>query len=144
MLAGPGDLVRRRIRIEFWDHQGAKHTLTVDGHLSREKVARILDYVELMGASSPDPRLQRVPSVRRKVDRIWDLVVTQFREKAFFISTDVKALYEQVYGEKISHSTVSTYLGRLKDRGLLDRTGSPGEWRYALRPTTHAEPSPFG
>lgn len=136
-------MVRRRIRIEFWDHQGAKHTLSVDGHLTREKVARILDYVELMGTASPDPSLQRAPSVRRKVDRIWDLVVTQFREKAFFISSDVKAVYEQVYGEMITHSTVSTYLGRLRDRGLLDRAGSPGEWRYTVRATIRSEPNPF-
>jgi hypothetical protein len=128
-----GMVMRRRIKIEFWDDHGAKHTLSVDGQLTREKVARILDYVELMGSAVPQLSGTRQPSARRKLDRLWDLVLTQLKDRLSFVSKDVKDLYEETYAERISLSTVSTYLARLTQRGLLNRAGSPGERRYSLR-----------
>ncbi len=144
IVTGCERVVRRKIRIEFWDNQSAKHTLTIDGELTRQKVARILDYVELMGGSTPDPTTMRPPSIRKKVDRIWDLLVTQFKDRVFFVSGQVKAVYDEMYGEKIGQSTVATYLSRLSDRGLLIRTASAGEWRYALNLRPQSETHRLG
>ena len=122
----------KRLRIEFYDDSGCRHTVSLDGPLTREKIARILDYAELMGGVSP-LSTDRDPTqyARTKVDRVRDLVVHAFRERTFS-SDDVRRHYQQLYVEPIPLTTVSTYLSRLVDRGLLHRTGSSGRWLYSL------------
>jgi hypothetical protein len=131
-------LTVKRLRIEFYDDSGCRHTISLDGPLTREKIARILDYAELMGGLS-SPSTSRDPSqyARTKLDRVRDLVVHAFRESTFS-SDDVRRRYQQLYVEPILLTTIATYLSRLVDRGLLHRSGSPGRWRYSLaeRPPT--------
>lgn len=135
MLTGRGSLPPRRLKVEFYDGQGTRHTLTVEGHLTREKAARILDYVELMGgvAASASHERDLQASPRSKFERVYALVFNRFRE-ATFLSKDLKRAYAEVYGEEVSLSMISTYLARLADRGLLLRSGSSSEWRYSVRP----------
>jgi hypothetical protein len=122
----------KRLRIEFYDDSGCRHTVSLDGPLTREKIARILDYAELMGGLSPQSA-DRDPTqyARTKLDRVRDLVVHSFRERTFS-SDDVRRHYKQLYVESIPLTTVATYLSRLVDRGLLHRSGSAGRWRYSL------------
>ena len=131
-LRGCDPLAVKRLRIEFYDDSGCRHTVSLDGPLTREKIARILDYAELMGGLSP-LSTDRDPTkyARTKVDRVRDLVLHSFRERTFS-SDDVRRHYQQLYVEPIPLTTVATYLSRLVDRGLLHRSGSPGRWRYSL------------
>jgi hypothetical protein len=131
-LCGCDWLALKRLRIEFLDDSGCRHTVSLDGPLTREKIARILDYAELMGGLSP-LSADRDPTqyARTKLDRVRDLVVHSFRERTFS-SDDVRTHYQQLYVEPIPSTTVATYLSRLVDRGLLHRSGSPGRWRYSL------------
>jgi len=125
-------LAVKRLRIEFYDDSGCRHTISLEGPLTREKIARILDYAELMGALS-SPSATHGPSeyARTKFDRVRDLVVHGFRERTFS-SDDLRRHYQQLYVDPIPLTTVATYLSRLVDRGLLHRSGSPGRWRYSL------------
>ncbi len=122
----------KRLRIEFYDDSGCRHTVSLDGPMTREKIARILDYAELMGGLSP-LSTDRDPTqyARTKLDRVRDLVLHSFRERTFS-SDDVRRHYQQLYVESIPLTTVATYLSRFVDRGLLHRSGSPGRWRYSL------------
>lgn len=123
----------RKIKIEFFDEEGTKHTITLEGHISREKVSRILDYVELMGGTSiPSPKESSLFNTPNKFERIKTLVLTHFSDK-IFSSKDVKSAYSHIFGEDISLSVVSTYLSRLVDKGILNRAGSPSEWKYAIK-----------
>jgi hypothetical protein len=125
-------LAVKRLRIDFYDDSGCRHTISLEGPLTREKIARILDYAELMGGlSSPSTSHDPSQYARTKLDRVRDLVVHGFRESTFS-SDDVRRHYQQLYVEPILLTTVATYLSRLVDRGLLRRSGSPGRWRYSL------------
>ena len=122
----------KRLRIEFYDDSGCRHTLSLEGPLTREKIARILDYTELMGGLTPASTNHDLRQhARTKLDRVRDLVVHGFREN-IFSSHDVRRQYQELYVEPIPLTTVATYLSRFVDRGLLHRSGSPGRWRYSL------------
>lgn len=119
--------------MEFYDGAGTRHTISLEGDITRDKVARVLDYIELMGGAAPtDPAQPLLGGPRSKFERLRDLLVARFSDRTF-VTADVKAAYEEVYGERIALSTVGTYLSRLVDRGVLNRAGASAERRYALR-----------
>jgi len=125
-------LAVKRLRIEFYDDSGCRHTVSLEGPLTRDKIARILDYAELMGGlSSPSTAHDPSQYARTKLDRVRDLVIHSLREVTFS-SDQVRKVYQELYAEPIPPTTVATYLSRLVDRGLLHRSGSPGRWRYSL------------
>ena len=71
----------KRIRIDFYDDSGCRHTISLQGPVTREKIGRILDYTELMGGLSSFAS----PSSARKypwtkLDRVRDLVVHRLHE----------------------------------------------------------------
>lgn len=131
----------KRIRIDFYDDSGCRHTISLQGPLSRDKVGRILDYAELMaGLSSPTPLSFRPKYSRTKLERLRDLLLHKLSE-ATFSSDDVRNAYTEFYGETIPLTTVATYLSRLVDRGFLTRSGSPGRWYYCLSNITPTVPT---
>lgn len=122
----------KKVKIEFIDGDGNRHTLAVEGRISRETMSRLLDYVELMGGSQP-PLKPTTPLFhsKNKFERIKQIILHELADRSF-TSHDLRKIYEEVYGEEIGLSTVSTYLLRLSEGGLLNRSGSPSEWRYLL------------
>jgi len=125
-------LAVRRLRIDFYDESGCRHTISLEGPLSRDKIARILDYAELMGGlSSRGAANGPLRYASTKLDRVRDLVLHKLRD-ATFSSDQVRNLYHELYGEPIPLTTVATYLSRLVDRGFMRRSGSSGRWRYSL------------
>ena len=122
----------KRVRIDFYDESGCRHTITLDGPITRDKVARILDYAELMGGLPSHPTLA---GSRRyactKLERLRDLIIQRLAETTF--SSDcARDMYEEFYGEPIPLTTVATYLSRMVDRGFIRRSGSPARWLYCL------------
>lgn len=123
----------RKIKVEFYDDGGTKHTLSLEGSLSREKVLKVLDYVELMGRLPPGRQHQTAARNTTKFERLQS-IACGFGE-GIFSSQDVQQQYSARYGETISLSTVSTYLARLVDRGVLQRSGSVAAWSYVRKPS---------
>lgn len=122
----------KRFKIEFFDGNGIKHTISLEGDVHKDKIIQVLDYVELMGGvHSSNVLNSNLVDSDKKFHRIRNLVISNFSGRVFK-SRDVQASYSEIYGEKISLSTVSTYLSRLVDRGILSRGGSSGEWQYAV------------
>ncbi len=123
----------RKVKIDFMDEQGTKHTISIEGNITREKVAKVLDYVELMGAAPKTNKpLPEIQSPKNLFERIQNLIGSYFLDK-IFVSKEIRELYREVYGEYISLSTISTYLSRLVDKGILIRSGSSFEWKYTLK-----------
>jgi len=121
------------MKIEFLDESGIKHTISLEGDVSRDKMSQIIDYVELMGGASHNNSSKYINQKysNNKFERIKQMILQDFNNKVFS-SKDIQFLYSDTYGEKINLSTVSTYLSRLFDRGFLNRGGSSGDWRYAV------------
>src|SRR5437870_13860623 len=80
----------------------------------------------------------------RKFERLASTIISDLKQREFTAS-DAKQAFETSFTERIPLSTVSTYLVRLVERGVLDRTETGRyvsyrvkveEWRsvLALRP----------
>ena len=121
----------RRLKLEFYDQDGVKHSVTIDGQVTREKVAKLLDLVEIM-AGTPRATGTALAFSPRKFDRLAGTIISELKGRDF-TSTDAKKAFETAFREKIPLSTVSTYLGRLVDRGVLDRTEHGQNVRYQVK-----------
>lgn len=117
----------RRFRVEFDDGEGGKYTLSLDGNMSREKVLRIIDIVDLLGGKEEEPEL--LFSKDTTFGKIYSLVEQKFPIGSFS-STDLLEAYEDEFGRPIKLSTISTYLSRLQNKGILNRQRTPTGWLY--------------
>lgn len=121
----------RRFKLEFYDSDGVRHSITIDGQVTREKVGKLLDLVEVM-AGTPRATAATLGLSPRKFDRLASTIISQFKDKEF-TSADAKKTFETTFREKIPLSTVSTYLVRLVDRGVLERDEKGQNLRYKIR-----------
>ena len=121
----------RRFKIEFYDDEGVRHAITVHGQITREKVGRLLDLVEVM-AGTPRATASALSVSPRKFDRLASTIISGLKDRNFTAS-DAKKAFESSFSEKIPLSTVSTYLGRLNERGILNRTESGRTVSYRVR-----------
>ncbi|HZY94050.1 MAG TPA: hypothetical protein VFE98_04210 [Candidatus Bathyarchaeia archaeon] len=120
----------RRFKLEFYDPDGVKHVITVDGQITREKIGKLLDMVELM-AGTPKATVALALSAR-KFDRLASTIFSGLKTKEF-TSTEAKQAFESSFDEKIPLSTVSTYLVRLVDRGVLERLRGSDVLHYRVK-----------
>jgi len=109
----------RRLKMEFYDTDGVRHSIAIDGPVTKEKVSKILDMVELM-SGTPQASTTALGLSPRKFDRLASMIMSQLRGRSF-TSTEARKAFETTFKEKILLSTVSTYLTRLADRGILER-----------------------
>jgi hypothetical protein len=126
----------RKMRVELFDSEGNRYTIAFEGQITRDKAVRLLDLVELLGGmpdegaisnvgnASTNNGLSRFEKVRFVTQKSFPLI--------WFSSKDIQSVYEQELKEPISLSTVSTYLARMVNRGLLLRTGGPNSMKYKV------------
>ena len=127
------DAMKKRIRLEFYDKTGVKHSLAIEGDFTADKVQRLLEYAETVAGSNPGPSAFP-PGQHTKINRLLDVVNTRFSDRTFD-SRELWKAYRDVWGDDFTLGAVSTYLSRLVDRGTLERNGSSAHWVYRLRPT---------
>jgi hypothetical protein len=122
----------RKMRVELFNSNGDRYTITFEGQVTREKVLHLLDLVELLGGMpTGNPEWNSPPSELSKIDKI-RLVVEKSFPIGWFSSRDVQSTYEGEFREPISLSTVSTYLSRMADRGNLSKNRTSNRRRYRL------------
>ncbi len=109
----------RRLKMEFYDDEGVRHSIAIDGPVTKEKVSKILDLVELM-SGTPQASATALGLSPRKFDRLASTIMSQLKGRRF-TSAEARKAFETAFKEKILLSTVSTYLTRLADRGVLER-----------------------
>jgi len=117
--------------MDISDKEGNKFTVTFQGKVTRQKVLQLLDLVEILGGVSPSNDVNESFSNQTKFAKITNIVKEYF-PLGWFSSKDLRSMYEDVYSESIGLSTVSTYLSRLTQRGMLHKSGS-GQKQYKLR-----------
>jgi len=105
--------------MEFYDTEGVRHSIAIDGPVTKEKVSKILDLVELM-SGTPHASATALGLSPRKFDRLTSTIISQLKGRNF-TSREARKAFETTFREKIPLSTVSTYLTRLADRGVLER-----------------------
>lgn len=132
---------KKKFRIELEDAEGGKYNLSMEGNISREKILKIVEFMDLVNLESTAPNGQGEPVQRPRPasvgDKIWGLVDGKF-PYGTFTSSDILELYEDQYNEPIKLSIISTYLSRYSDRGRLVRNRQGKEWIYRSARTATA------
>ena len=121
----------KKMRVEVSDEQGNRYTMTFEGKVTREKALNMLDIVELLGGVHAETGLNGNGAQLSKFGKVGSLVGRHFF-LSWFSSKDVLSAYEQEFREPISLATVSTYLARMADRGMLMKIGTSNSKKYRL------------
>ena len=120
----------KKIRVEVYDNSGNRYTITLEGKISKKNVLKILDIVELLGGVHEE-RSSIEPESLTKFEKIQSIIENNF-STSWFSAKEVRSEYENSTGEQIGLSTVSTYLSRLSERGLLVKQKISNRTRYRL------------
>jgi hypothetical protein len=126
----------RKMRVELFDGDGNRYSITFEGQITRDKALRLLDLVELLGgvpaggsnqsATSPHPNFELT-----KFERMRTMVVKHF-PLVWFSSREVQSVFEEEYKEPVALSTVATYLTRMAAKGLVLKTGPSNSLKYKV------------
>jgi hypothetical protein len=118
-------MARKRIRIDIEDAEGANFNLNLSGNITREKVLKAFEFLDLMNIEDT-PNSPQMDSVGAK---IW-YIVDKFFPMGKFTSSTILEKYEDEYNEPIKLSIISTYLSRFTEKGRIDRARTGREWTY--------------
>lgn len=118
-------MARKRIRIDMEDSDGARYDIKLEGNVTRDKVLKIFEMMDLMNIEDQ----QEVLNLDSTGAKIWN-IVDKFFPMGKFTSTNILEKYEDEYNEPIKLSIISTYLSRFSTKGTLDRTRTGREWTY--------------
>ncbi len=128
----------RKIRVELFDSEGNRYTIAFEGQVTRDKALRLLDLVELLGGMPNEGATSGSSAVitRNNLSRYEKvrLVIQENFPLIWFSSKEIQSVYEQELKEPVSLSTVSTYLARMTNRGLLLRAGEGNNLKYKIPP----------
>jgi len=131
--------LRKRIKIELEDDEGTKYTLALEGAVSRDKLMKAMDMLEVMDV--PLEHSPKSPNQGTFFGKVQTLLETTFAT-GDFSSSDVAREFEDKYGQPVKLSTISTYLARLADKQYIKRERFGNSWVYRriyLKPAQVAE-----
>jgi hypothetical protein len=135
---------KKRFKIELEDAEGSKYNLSLEGNISKDKIMKIVEFMDLLNVESNTNSESESYGNNRSTpasvgDRIWSLIESKFPYGGF-TSTDILELYEDQYNEPIKLSIISTYLSRYSERGRLARTRQGKEWIYKMTKQQSMQP----
>ena len=120
----------KRIRIDVTDKDGTKVDIKLEGNVTREKVLKIFELMELANIEEPSTT---TPNMNTVGGKIW-AIVDKYFPTGKFTSSDILEKYEDEYNEPIKLSIISTYLARFTSKNKTERARKGREWAYqALR-----------
>jgi len=115
----------KRIRIDVQDKDGAKYDFKIEGNVTREKVLRIFELMDLINIEE-QPEGANTESVGGKILHIVD----KYYPAGKFTSTEILEKYEDEFNEPIKLSVISTYLSRFTAKNKMERAKKGREWTY--------------
>ena len=120
-------MAKKRIRIDMEDSDGAKYNIKLEGNVTRDKVLKIFEMMDLMNIEEglESPNLDSVGS------KIWYIVDKHF-PIGKFTSSQILEKFEDEYNEPIKLSVISTYLLRFTQKGRVERLKTGKEWTYNI------------
>jgi hypothetical protein len=117
-------MAKKRIRIDMEDADGARYDIKLEGNVTREKVLKIFEMMDLMNIEE-----QETTNMDSIGSKIWH-IVDKFFPIGKFTSTNILEKYEDEYNEPVKLSIISTYLSRFSTKGKIDRIRTGREWTY--------------
>jgi len=123
--------LRKKVKVEITDEDGTTYSLALHGKFSQDKVLRMMELIDLFGQGDHNTSHQLPPNESTTYGKILKLIQSSYSAKEFS-SADIAREYEERHGSPIPLSTVSTYLSRQADRGILNRQKFGNSWVYRL------------
>ena len=120
------------------DSDGAKYDIKLEGNVTRDKVLKIFEMMDLMNIEE-GPEALNLDSIGSK---IWHIIDKQF-PVGKFTSTDILEKYEDEYNEPVKLSIISTYLSRFAQKGRVQRSKSGREWTYQTIKLSQKQPDRY-
>ncbi len=117
-------MAKKRIRIDMEDSDGARFDIKIEGNVSRDKVLKIFEMMDLMNIEE-----EQTPNMDSVGSKIWS-IVDKFFPIGKFTSTNILEKYEDEYNEPVKLSVISTYLSRFSSKGRVNRIRTGREWTY--------------
>ena len=105
------------------DTDGARYDIKLEGNVTREKVLKIFEMMDLMNIEEQETNMDSIGS------KIW-YIIDKFFPMGKFTSTNILEKYEDEYNEPVKLSIISTYLSRFSTKGKIDRIRTGREWTY--------------
>jgi len=121
-------MAKKRIRIDMEDADGARYDIKLEGNVTRDKVLKIFEMMDLMNIEEEEEKSLKMDSIGSK---IW-YIVDKFFPMGKFTSTNILEKYEDELNEPIKLSIISTYLSRFSSKGRVNRTRTGREWTYQI------------
>lgn len=126
----------RKMRVELFDGEGNRYSISFQGQITRDKALRLLDLVELLGGvptggSNPSSASSSPAFELTKFERMRTMVAKNF-PLVWFSSREVQSVFEQEHKEPIALSTVATYLARMAAKGLVLKAGPSNSLKYKV------------
>ncbi len=118
-------MAKKRIRIDMKDSDGARFDIKIEGNVTREKVLKIFEMMDLMNIEEE----QEIINMDSVGSKIWH-IVDKFFPIGKFTSTTILEKYEDEFNEPVKLSIISTYLSRFSSKGKIDRVRTGREWTY--------------
>ncbi len=118
-------MAKKRIRIDMEDSDGARFDIKIEGNVTREKVLKIFEMMDLMNIEEE----QETVNIDSVGSKIWH-IVDKFFPMGKFTSTTILEKYEDEFNEPVKLSVISTYLSRFSSKGRIDRVRTGREWTY--------------
>ncbi len=118
-------MAKKRIRIDMEDSDGARFDIKIEGNVTREKVLKIFEMMDLMNIEEE----QEATNMDSVGSKIWH-IVDKFFPMGKFTSTTILEKYEDEFNEPVKLSVISTYLSRFSSKGRIDRVRTGREWTY--------------
>ena len=118
-------MAKKRIRIDMEDSDGARYDIKLEGNVTREKVLKIFEMMDLMNIEE-EQEATNMDSIGAK---IW-YIVDKYFPMGKFTSTNILEKFEDEYNEPVKLSIISTYLSRFSSKGRIDRVRTGREWTY--------------
>jgi len=119
--------LHRRIKFELEDDEGTKYTLALEGKVSRDKLMKAVEMLEIMDV--PMDQAHKAPDQGTSFGKVVTLLETEFAA-GDFSSSDVARAYEEKFNEPVKLSTISTYLARLVEKQYIRRERFGNSWVY--------------
>ncbi|MDA0669700.1 MAG: hypothetical protein O2920_07250 [Crenarchaeota archaeon] len=119
-------MAKKRIRIDMEDADGARYDIKLEGNVTREKVLKIFEMMDLMNIEEEEEKSVKMDSTGSK---IWH-TVDKFFPIGKFTSNNILEKYEDEFNEPVKLSVVSTYLSRFASKGRVERIRTGKEWTY--------------
>ena len=120
--------MRKKIKIEVEDEEGTKYTLALEGRVSRDKILKAVDMLDVMDVPI-DQGEEKPISEGTFIGKVMTMIEAGFPTAEFSSSDVTRELFER-YNQTVRLSTVSTYLARLVEKGYLRRERFGSSWVY--------------